>query len=404
MRQLSNPYAFATDGNYPAGAFDWSGDPRIVVPSTAALAAGFTPDTPVAAETQNYLQNRQGDALTVQAHAALRTWKRTLSDTNVTAWAQVIGMLPTRSFDANGERQRMPTLLGTNPAGRLGVSVSNDGSALEASRLPNPGVIFAPTCACAGRHNEALTGDGGSTNIQYSTNCGFAWTTSATSFATAAVHYNATADAYLRLDIHGQLFISTTLPTFSGVTLAATAADATVSEFADDGGLNIVLVSKVSGHAYPSIFHSGDGGASWTLVTTSPASFFANVAYSAALGAFYLWTDDGTLSISTTGSSWSTVATGLTTSKGFDSGNKTLACAGAALVKTWFYQPSGSFKQRGIAYSFDSGATWNACAFGDAAAGGADFQQIRAISGRLYVVDSIGLWSSGLFGSPAVEF
>ncbi len=46
---------FASDGNYPAGPDDWSGQPRIVTLTGSERNAGFTPDEPVAPEILNGL-------------------------------------------------------------------------------------------------------------------------------------------------------------------------------------------------------------------------------------------------------------------------------------------------------------------------------------------------------------
>jgi hypothetical protein len=47
---------FAADASYPAGAEAWSAQPTKVSPLD--IEAGFTPDTPATAETNNYLLNR----------------------------------------------------------------------------------------------------------------------------------------------------------------------------------------------------------------------------------------------------------------------------------------------------------------------------------------------------------
>ncbi len=54
---------FATDGNYPAGSDDWSGQPRIVTLTNSEREAGFTPNEPVPPEVLNALFNELDVAL-----------------------------------------------------------------------------------------------------------------------------------------------------------------------------------------------------------------------------------------------------------------------------------------------------------------------------------------------------
>ena len=399
--------SFATDPTLTGGP--QVGLSTRLSPGAGTLAQGFYQGRRLPARALSYVLGTHGDWLTYLdgrvEHDALRRWQRTVVSGGGAGapWTNVVGMQPVRSFDTNGERQRMPLLLGPTGGTRLGVALSNDGSVFETPRTINAGTAFSVTAAAACKPGEAIAIDGATADQQYTTDHGSSWTVNATAFPYAAVHYVPNSGIYLALDTHGNFYRGTVIGTITtAITLAMTAADPAISEFADDNGSNVVLVSRINGHGFASIFHSADGGLTWAFVQNF-AGFFANITYSKALGLFFAWDDAGTMQTSTTGAAWTSIASGLTTAKGFLAGNKTLACVGPAIVKLWSYQPSANFTQRGIAYSLDGTATWNTYAFGEVPVGGSAISQLRAINNRLYVVDAVGLWSSGALDWPLPE-
>jgi hypothetical protein len=407
-RSLRGPYNFATDGNYPAGASAWSGTPRIVVPSSAALSAGFTPDTAIPAETENYLEQIKSDALCVQSHSALQTWRYCdlvpfAADSNPIV--EIAGMLPVLGYtDLSGDRQRSIVALSnvTSPSSRAGVSKSYAGDRWDNffSFAVTP-VFSSPTSISAGAQG-VLTILQASPQFQYTTDQGATWTS--TNFGAAtniAAHYSAGLGKYFMATASGTVFVSTTPGGFTGGGAALPGASGALAgpvSIADNGSV-VVLCGKGNGSGNSTIWVSTTAGASWTAAQTLSGS--ANVVYNASAGLFVAVDAGGNVYVGgATGATWALASSTATTANNFVFGAGTLASAGPAIVKsvgaaTGFGGTAGA---TGVAYSFDFGLTWNYWMFG-----GFEALKIRGFNGRIHAYDSRRLWISGPLTAPGRE-
>jgi hypothetical protein len=411
---LQNPAPWATVSTYPAGGFPWSGGPVRINPGSGILAAGVAPADQPAAQVLNYQLGVSGDALSDQAaiaaHAALQRWTRvTIPQVGSDSYYAVMGLRPRRTYDVNGERQRVPVAFGadTSDANKTRMARTNDGTVMEIVPGKISPAFTSFTYSAAGAPGEILLGQA-SPNIQYSTDHGHSWAALALASSGSAAlgaHYALGLNRYFAATVHGDVFTGTTLASIASWPSVALPIPGGGSisgpvEFADDGGSNVCVV--VNGVTIPSIYYSGDGGTTWTWVVNLLASTTANLTYNKALGLFVGWDDNGHVVTSPNGSTWVLASTGSTPANGFQSGYRTFASAGPAIVKTALNVITpGELEQWGIAYSFNLGVNWNYWYFA-----GLTVPHTLTIAGfnnRIYALDGASLYVSGQLGSPAAE-
>jgi hypothetical protein len=413
MRYIRSPYDFATGGNYAAGAFDWSAKPRIVVPSTAVLTAGFTPDTPVPPETLNYLENAKADALALQCHSALQTWRisalmTTAGGGNAGSLGSILGMRVGYAGFAAGDTMKRPVQISYHPStGFTAQSQSCDGSLWDPKT--DTATSYTPATslrACPGALNELFL-FGRNTTFLYSVDAGNTWTTRATTGDTICdMHYMrfGGVDKYFKYTTGGGIWVysgaMSSAPTASTVPGGTVGSDGPNGAFADNGAVLVVCTQQ--NHTYSIVSRSTDGGATFTNVLTFAGTNIADLTYNEFWGLFVIMTPDGNVYTSADGAAWVTLVAGSTAALGFSYGPGKLSSAGPAIVKVWSAVLSGSKILEGVAYSFNLGQDWNICPFG-APTSTAQIQSIRGFNNRIYATGLDYVWTSGQLGSPDSE-
>lgn len=404
MKYLVPGVSWATDATFPAGSDPWSGGPTKIQPSLALQAGGVAPNAQVPAQEVNWLLNNRQDAVTVQAHAAMRLWRSALHlQAGSTSQAVVLVRDNNASFNHSPlDRQRFPFVYGSNPSdsNKLTQSISADGFAWQstgrvtgtgfAAGLVNPWFFAEPGAP------GVILASAGSIDV-VSTDRGTTWATNAVfvSTQTIGMHWApAGAGLYVFVDWFGGVQVSTTLAsaTHRAIPILDTIANGNYADIADDGGSKIVFVSRVAGDTFFSVFTSTDGGGSFAK-TLALAGTTANICYSPYHKAFVILDNVGDMWVGD-GTSWAVTGPGIIpVSSGVGTVFHRLAATGAAIA----YLANGTWGVA-VAYTFDLGATWNVWNISSTTPAG-----IRAANGRFYVLSGDTLWQSGQLTSPDAD-
>lgn len=406
-RILRRPYSFASNGNYPAGASPWSGQPSVVQPVDAILAAGFVPDTPVDAPTVNYLESVKADAITIQGYAAMSTWRRLPFDVNTTRNRFV------RPFEYLGvgtasARQRPLALVGhvvsnSHASARFGVDASG---ALE---IDMSGIAAGFNCLAVDRSGNFFGGAsiGPRSFTVAPTPVTATITGTGGSGATTAVHFASTH--YLLAQDSTVSYATALTGPWTAVTIIP-ATSTTILQLLDNSYReNAVAPTKVicslidNSNSHSKIMVSSDDGITWSLghdfgVVTLVAT------WSPAWGVFVAWVNDTTsLWTSVDGTSWTNLGSSsgvtdiLVNSAGY-SGQ--IAACGRCIAMIVNHTPATGLTLRGIAYTFDLGLTWQETYFGWYDVASLPILDLVAGNGRFYAVEEQGLYASGILESP----
>lgn len=418
-----NPAPWATNPTYPTGSFPWSGQPVRVQPSGGVAAAGFVPAQQAPAELLNYQFGAAGDALALgaqtQVHAALQNWRQAsiLGGPTPVNYTELVGVLPVRSYDTNGDRQRMPVALGANSSdsNRTYKSSSCDGSMWSTYgeiTITGGGHLTNVNVSAAGEPGVIVVGQVSTPVFAYSTDHGTNWTsTNLNSFGAGTVlglHFAPGVPRYFAGHSSG-VFASATIGALSSATVTTvptpSSSAVTATEFADDGSTNIVLAASCAAASNAALYLSTNGGTSWAKIQDLPATTgTANVKYSKARGLFIAW-DKNSVWTSQTGAVWTQTAGSVAATSDMLSGAGTFAVAGYAIAKLWRNTTVSSLLWNwGIAYSLDLGATWNTWGIGNPAnLSGPTL--LRSFNNRLYLLDAHtgSLWVSGQVGFAESE-
>ncbi len=413
-RFLRRPYTFAQDtANYAAPTKAWDGQPKIVVPSDSQLNAGFTPNTGVDPTIANCLESDKADAISVAAHLALRSW--TANPFVATLGNEVADFLvpvsPEGTAAQLGSRSVQAKLIAS-----LGVVTAN-GHAQMKIFGNDPGILSGsdtgfPALACAssdtggaGTSGSAIFGCevGSSTCHYYSISSGawFSFTPGISGQATA-MFVTPNDGHYLVSDRGGRVRQAVSLTGPWADAVYGSGGDGIVTFTAGNGvivAINWVTFGTSSNDR--KAVYSSDDGVSWSTghtFTNTPCSLTFNEAY----GLFVVVTGSGQVWTSADGATWTLNKTSSVLATGIAPGAGQLASIGYAIVHLINRQTSTQ-KLRGVAYSFDLGATWNEWYFAEYT-NGVDLKWLTHIDGALWATNGQTLWRSGRLSTPNTQY
>lgn len=421
MTTAIRPQDFATAGNYPAGSDDWSGQPRVVPLSDSEKAEGFTPDTPIGADIRNGLWREEHEARSLLAYRAAQEWDAAALP--VLAGGRNVFFNFLVGVSQPAIKQKAIVALGhdINNANRLAYSRSL-GSGFFEDSINAPNATIGAYSAAAGAQGEFLTTN--HSDMVKHTSLGATETTSGLSSDSVLYYAGWSATPYLAIAGGASLYKGATMGgltpcTLSGFTLTSgdiSALGVAGSRYVDDGSANLVLLTKCTGTGTVTasnvfrVFHSGDGGATWTFALALSAGITsADVCWSDYYACFFLLASDGSMYTSADGGSWTYVRTSasVTASGGCSARYNTLAACGACIAKA--FMPSyygGTFFGVGVVYSFDLGATWRVHHFADSDSFGLNrgLRTILSANNRLWATDGTFVYRSGLLGFEGADY
>lgn len=409
-----NTPTWATNANYSAGTNPWSSTPNRVAPTAGIAAIGFVPGQQPPAQYFNSILGGQADAIglieQVITRAALTNWQRVTlpnPDSNTTYY-DIAALLPIRSSDTFGDRQRGLVMFGNDSvdSNKIYKSRSVDGFAWN-STASLTGAPILGTYAGGGEAGAVFTGNGSALN--YSLDHGVTWTTAANFIGSHGVYYASLATlstaVYVGVGVgvgHDHAVYTTSLAVAAtNIAMPVSIVAGTLIDFADDGLSNILFCARLGSNTYWSICRSADAGVTWAKVMDMDVgSNIAGLTFHKSSGLFVACDSSGKTYTSPTGVTWTTVATTRTTaSNGFtNQGPRSLASVGPAIAIPW--ADPGGLGGRGIAYSFDLGLTWNTWCFTTTTV-----SRLVSINNRLYAFDGLTkeIWISGSLGVPSTE-
>lgn len=335
------------------------------------------------------------------AHSSLQAWRF---------------FQPPRS-GANGSTQVVPVGVGAGIGQRLLFTFeadtthssntyfasSSDGAWWSGQVAISPSYV-SMTDAVAGIPGTILACASAGIAIAYTSDFGGTWTKANVSTSNGlAVHYG--LGQYWLLQA-GRAIRTANAP--SGLNGSATVIVPTpgtgtftgLPEFADNGANTICCVANSSAVSYPSVYVSTDLGATWIKAFDLTGATAANLVFDSVRGKFVTWSDDGSISYSADGATWTRTSTSASAGNGFFVGQRTFAVTGHVIAKLW-REVVGGIGVNGIAYSFNLGVDWFVFAFGNS---GQPINQLRAANNRFYALDAFSLWISGIVDEGIADF
>lgn len=399
MARLRRPFGYATSGNYPGsiGTTSWSGLARRYSPTDAELADGDTPDTPIAVQKINYLIALQGDALTVQDHAALTNWGHFTSPPAIAT--RFLIPIPATNGAGGVLANRPSTFVLSGIAGGTSQEnvISQDLKSFEASAVLSG---FGPFATLASNDAGLLFGGLSSTVCKYSADQGATFTnfTPGIGVQPTAVYY--TGSTHIIAGTGAVAFGDPVANTWTASTFGFAVESAVqIIGNRNNGSVATILVmltlNGVTGDRATK--YSTDNGATWIAAHTF-VGVQANLTYSTAWGLFVVLTTSGELWTSPDGATWTKqkTAASLSLVPGYA---KSAALGDAICCIVNRTTGTGVNNNIGIAYTFDLGATWYESYFGDIT-NASSLRVLIAANGRLYASDDTRVYISGALESP----
>lgn len=388
-------------GDYVAPGKSWDGAARRYAISDSILRDGASPDTPIPADYENAREAMHYDAHAVQLHEAMHRWGTSVvGSSTFVPGSFVAPIFYPGTVGPAGARQNGVIVGGRYNASSL-IEISPDGVTFSAQR--NTGANYNWQCFATGPtgliFGDLVTSAGAFT---YSTNFGQTWATATIGGSTPMFSCLKGASYYLAGDHNGKIWHSATVNgSYTSVTVDVVYAYAI--QIVEGGSNTIALMNIGASSGATRIYHSADGGLTWTHASSfgpGNSGYDASICYSSVWGQFIALTANGEFWASADGATWNKYKTVSQLAGGsFKAGaNQIFACGPVIGVLIENAVTNGLYA-RGLAYTADLGTTWNETYFGQPEDSTLTLNCLTAVNNRFYACDKFNVYRSGAIGN-----